>query len=314
MTYLIETHGLTKSIRGKELVSGLNLHVKKGEIYGFLGPNGAGKTTTMKMLLNLWKPTGGSIELFGKHLSTGSYEIFRRMAGIIEFPVFYERLSGRKNLELHCEYMGYYRTGAVQNALELLGLKEAAVQPVGQYSLGMKQRLGLARAVLTKPELLILDEPVNGMDPAGMKQVRDILKMLCKEYGMTILLSSHILSEVEPIAHTIGFISKGKLLQEISMEEIRKQNLDYIEVHPQNIQRAAYLLVENLRTDRFRIVDNKRLLVYDSRASVQELTRLFTEGGVLLDFIGQKAETLEDYFLKMTENTENGKGEVSCGN
>lgn len=314
MTYMIETHELTKRIKGKELVSGLNLHVKRGEIYGFLGPNGAGKTTTMKMLLNLWKPTSGSIELFGENLSAGSCRLFRRMAGIIEFPVFYEKLSGQENLELHCEYMGYYSAGAVQSALELLGLKEAAAQPVRQYSLGMKQRLGLARAVLTKPELLILDEPANGMDPAGMKQVRDLLKMLCKEYGMTVLLSSHILAEVEPIAHTIGFISRGKLLQEISMEEIQKQNLSYIEVLPQNMQKAAYLLVENFHTDRFRIVDNKRLLVYDGRATVQELTRLFTEGGVRLDFIGQRAETLEDYFLKMTENTENGKGEAPCGN
>lgn len=303
MEYIIQTHNLTKTMNGKNLISNLNLHVKKGEIYGFLGPNGAGKTTTMKLLMNLWRPDHGTIELFGKTAGTDFYEFFRRMAGIIEFPVFYEKLSGRENLELHCEYMGYYSEGAVRNVLELLELEAASEQPVKQYSLGMKQRLGLARAVLTKPELLILDEPANGMDPAGMRQVRELLKMLCRDYGITILLSSHVLAEVEPVAHTIGFIDKGVLRQEISMEEIKKGNLNYIEVHPQDIRKAAYVLAENLQIDNFRIVDNQRLLIYDKEVSVSQLTRSFTDQDVLVDFIGQNTETLEDYFLKMTKNT-----------
>lgn len=300
MDYIVQTHNLTKNIGGKELVSNLNLHVKKGEIYGFLGPNGAGKTTTMKLLLNLWKPTAGQVELFGQSIDDNSYEIFRRMAGIIEFPVFYEKLSGRENLELHCEYMGYYSPDAVKNALELLGLESAGEKPVRQYSLGMKQRLGLARAVLTRPELLILDEPANGLDPAGMKQIRDLLKMLNLEYGMTILLSSHILAEVEPIAGMVGFIREGRLLQERTMEEIKRDNLGYIEVHSPEIKSASYFLAEKLRTDRFRVMDERRIFIYEKQISVPELSRMFAERGIPIEFIGQKTETLEDYFLKMT--------------
>lgn len=301
MNYIVQTHDLTKEIGGKKLVSGLNLHVKKGEVYGFLGPNGAGKTTTMKLLTNLWKPTCGGVELFGETLQADSYDVLKRMSGIIEFPVFYDRISGRENLELHCEYMGYYSPGAVDNALELLDLKAAANQIVKKYSLGMKQRLGVARAVLTKPELLILDEPANGLDPAGMKQVRELLKMLSKEYGMTVLISSHILSEVEPIADTIGLIQQGKLLNEVSMEEIRKQNLNFIEVGTKAMKTAAYVLTEQLHTDNFKILEDCKVRIYNTKASVSELTRALTEGGVPIDYIIQNAESLEDYFLKMTE-------------
>lgn len=301
MNYIVQTNDLTKAIGDKELVSGLNLHVKKGEIYGFLGPNGAGKTTTMKLLTNLWKPTCGGVELFGETLQADSYEVLKRMASIIEFPVFYDRLSGRENLELHCEYMGYYSPDAVENALELLDLKSAANQIVKKYSLGMKQRLGLARAMLTKPELLILDEPANGLDPAGMKQVRELLKMLSKEYGMTVLISSHILSEVEPIADTIGLIQQGKLLDEVSMEEIRKQNLNFIEVGTKAVKKAAYILTEQLRIDNFKILDDCKVRIYNTKATVPQLTKAFTEGGVPIDYIVQNTESLEDYFLKMTE-------------
>lgn len=301
MNYIVQTNDLTKTIGDKQLVSNVNLHVKKGEIYGFLGPNGAGKTTTMKMLTNLWKPTSGSVELFGEALQPDSYEVLKRMSSIIEFPVFYDRLSGKENLELHCEYMGYYSPDAVDNALELLDLKSAANQIVKKYSLGMKQRLGLARAVITKPELVILDEPANGLDPAGMKQVRELLKMLSKEYGMTVLISSHILSEIEPIADTIGLLQQGKLLNEVSMADIRKQNLNFIEVGTNAVKKAAFVLTEKLHTQNFKILEDCKIRVYNTKSTVPELTRVLTEGGVPIDYIVQNAESLEDYFLKMTE-------------
>ena len=148
MLYILQTDHLTKTIEGKELVKNVNIHVKKGEIYGFLGPNGAGKTTVMKMVTNLWKPTEGTVELFGEILTPTSYEVLKRMGSIIEFPTFYDHLSGKENLQLHCEYMGYNNPGSVENALEMLGLTEAAGKPVKKYSLGMKQRLGIARAIL----------------------------------------------------------------------------------------------------------------------------------------------------------------------
>ena len=207
MPYIMQTDRLTKTIDGINLVEDVSIHVEKGEIYGFLGPNGAGKTTVMKMMTNLWKPTGGTVEAFGTVLGPASYEVLKRMGSIIEFPTFYDHLSGRENLWFHCEYMGYYNRKSVEEVLEMLRLTDSADKPVRKYSLGMRQRLGIARAIICRPELVILDEPTNGLDPAGMKQIRDLFCKLCTEYGMTFIISSHLLSEIEHIADTIGIIS-----------------------------------------------------------------------------------------------------------
>ncbi len=297
---VVQTNQLTKIIDGRELVKEVNLHVKRGEIYGFLGPNGAGKTTVMKMLTNLWKPTSGSVELFGETLTPTSYEVLKRMGSIIEFPCFYEHMSGRDNLRLHCEYMGYYAPGSVEHALEMLGLTEAGDQIVRRYSLGMKQRLGIARAVLCRPELLVLDEPTNGLDPAGMKQLRDLFRMLCTEYGITIIISSHILSEVESIADTIGVIDHGKMMREISMQEISEMNTAYIELVVEDVKKAAYVLADKLELKNFKVVDGHAIRVYDSGADTGVLSKTLALNDVAIRFIGKKSESLEDYFLKVT--------------
>lgn len=300
MSYILQTHELTKKIGGKNIVTNVSMHVKKGEIYGFLGPNGAGKTTVMKMLTNLWKPTKGSIELFGQKLMPDSYEVLKRMGSIIEFPTFYEHLSGKENLALHCEYMGYYNPGSIENALEMLDLTATGRKPVKDFSLGMKQRLGIARAILSKPELLILDEPVNGLDPAGMKKIRDLLKMLCMEYGITIMISSHILSEIESIADTIGVINHGILMKEASMKEISESSLLYIELCVINIKKASYVLADKLGIDNFKILEDGKIRIYDQKISVQELSKVLAINDVEITSVNKKTESLEDYFLKMT--------------
>lgn len=307
MSYILQTDHLTKAIGGKELVSDVNIHLKKGEIYAFLGPNGAGKTTVIKMLTNLWKPTEGNIELFGENLTEDSYEVLKRVGSIIEFPVFYEHMSGRENLRLHCEYMGYYEPGCVEKALEMLGLSQGADKPVKKYSLGMKQRLGIARAVLSRPELLILDEPTNGLDPAGMKQIRELFQMLCREYGITLMISTHILSEIESIADRVGVISHGKLIEEISMDEIKERNMAYIELSVEDVKKTAYILTEQLGLNNFRIMDEHNIRIYDGQAAAGEITKALALSGVEVNGIGKKTETLENYFLKMTEE---GKAHV----
>lgn len=301
MPYVLQTNHLTKIIDGKELVKDVNIHVKKGEIYGFLGPNGAGKTTVMKMITNLWKPTEGAVELFGESLTSTSYEVLKRMGSIIEFPIFYDHLSGKENLRLHCEYMGYYHPGSVEEALEMLELTEAANKPVKKYSLGMKQRLGIARVVLSKPELLVLDEPTNGLDPAGMKKLRDLFKMLCEEYGITIIISSHILSEVESIADTIGIINHGNMRKEISMKEISEMNTAYIELSTPDTRKAAYVLADQLDLSNFKIIDESHIRIYDSRIAINDVSKVLTSSDVEIGAIGKMAESLEDYFLKLTE-------------
>ena len=300
MSYILQTSHLSKTIDGKQLVTDVNIHVKKGEVYGFLGPNGAGKTTVMKMLTNLWKPTSGTVALFGKALEKTSYEVLKRMGSIIEFPTFYDHMSGKDNLQLHCEYMGYYNKGSVEEALQMLGLSDAADRPAGSYSLGMKQRLGIARAILCKPELVILDEPTNGLDPAGMKQIRDLFRMLCTEYGMTLMISSHLLPEIESIADTVGVIHHGKMMKEISMKEIAETNTAYIELAVEDTKKAAYVLAEKMQLSNFKIVNDSGIRIYEQGVTTQKISRELMANDVEIASISQHTETLEDYFLKVT--------------
>lgn len=252
------------------------------------------------MLTNLWKPTEGSVEIFGEMLTPKSYEVLKRMGSIIEFPAFYEHLTGYQNLKLHTEYMGYYQHGSIERALELLSLTEAGAKPVKTYSLGMKERLGIARAILTKPELLILDEPSNGLDPAGMKQIRELLKALSEEYGITVMISTHILSEIECIADTIGIIHHGQMQDEITMKEIEDKSFAYIELSVENPERAAYVLSEKLGLTNFKLVSEGQFRIYDSRISMQELSKALALKDVAVTALGKRSETLEDYFLKLT--------------
>ena len=300
MSYILQTSHLSKTIDGKQLVTDVNIHVKKGEVYGFLGPNGAGKTTVMKMLTNLWKPTSGTVALFGKALEKNSYEVLKRMGSIIEFPTFYDHMSGKDNLQLHCEYMGYYNKGSVEEALQMLGLSDAADKPAGSYSLGMKQRLGIARAILCKPEFVILDEPTNGLDPAGMKQIRDLFRMLCTEYGMTLMISSHLLPEIESIADTVGVIHHGKMMKEISMKEIAETNTAYIELAVEDTKKAAYVLAEKMQLSNFKIVNGSGIRIYEQGVTTQKISRELMANDVEIASISQHTENLEDYFLKVT--------------
>ncbi len=222
------------------------------------------------------------------------------MGSIIEFPVFYDHMTGKDNLQMHCDYMGYYCPGSVEKALDMLDLAASADKPVRNYSLGMKERLGIARAILCKPELLILDEPTNGLDPAGMKQIRELLKTLCSEYGITIMISSHILSEVESIADMVGIIHHGRLMKEVSMKEIEEMNLNYIELAVSNEQAAAYVLADKMGATNFKIIDDGLIRIYDHQLTTQELSRTMALSDVEIVSIGKKAETLEDYFLKLT--------------
>ncbi len=307
MSYILQTSHLSKVIDGKELVTDVNIHIKKGEIYGFLGPNGAGKTTVMKMITNLWKPTNGTVVLFGEALEDTSYEVLKRMGNIIEFPTFYEHMSGKENLQLHCEYMGYYNKGSVDEAMEMLDLADAANKSVKRYSLGMKQRLGIARAILCRPELVILDEPTNGLDPAGMKQIRDLFRMLCTEYGMTLMISSHLLPEIESIADTVGVINHGKMMKEISMKEIVETNTAYIELVVEDMKKASYVLAEKMQLRNFKIVDNSIIRIYERGTTTQKISKELMMNDVGITSISQHTETLEDYFLKIT-----GEAGKSC--
>jgi len=299
MEYILKTTNLSKKYKDKEVITNVNMNVKKGEIYGFLGPNGAGKTTIMKMVVNLVKPSVGEIEIFGEKLNNESYETLKRIGSIIEYPVFYDKLTGRENLEIHCEYMGYYDKNAIDKALDLVDLKGIDNKPVKDFSLGMKQRLGIARAIITKPELLILDEPINGLDPIGIKEMRDILKMLNKEYNITILISSHILGEIEQVADTIGIINNGSLVKEVSMENIRESNTEYIEIVTKDCTKSAFILENDLHISNFKVIDNVLIRIYDLKLSQKDISKALILKDIEIEAISRKNNTLEDYFLNL---------------
>ncbi|MBU3091013.1 ABC transporter ATP-binding protein [Clostridium sp. CM028] len=299
MEYILKTSNLTKTYNGKEVVANVNMNIKKGEIYGFLGPNGAGKTTIMKIMTNLVKPTSGEVEIFGEKLTDTSYEVLKRLGSIIEYPVFYERLTARENLELHCGYMGYHDKGAIDKAIDLVNLKNIDNKLVKDFSLGMKQRLGIARAITTKPELLILDEPINGLDPIGIKDLRNLFKMLSKEYGITILLSSHSLGEIEQIADTIGVINSGRLIEEVSMQSIRESNTEYIELVTKDYKKASYILSNNLNISNFKVLDIGVIRIYEATVPQSIISKTLVLNDVLIEEITKKNSSLEEHFLNL---------------
>jgi len=219
----VKTDQLMKVFNGKEVVASLTMNVPQGTIYGFLGENGAGKTTVFKMLTGLLSPTLGEIHVLGDNISTHRQRILSNVGCLIETPMFHEHLSVYDNLHLHLAYMGLKQDmETIEHALHLVGLTQAGNLPASKLSLGMRQRLAIARAIVHRPKLLILDEPTNGLDPTGIKAMRELFVQLVRDQGMTLLLSSHILTEVEHIADIIGVIAKGRLVQEISMREIRQ--------------------------------------------------------------------------------------------
>lgn len=298
MENVIETNHITKQYGKKTVLNDVSMHVKKGEIYGFVGPNGAGKSTLMKVLLNLEQAETGEVRLFQEHNPVSMFERLKRIGSIIEQPYFYEHLSAQENLALHCAYMGYHDTQEISHVLSLVGLKQAKDQRVSQFSMGMKQRLAIARAILTKPELLILDEPINALDPEGIKEMRDLFRNFNQSYGTTILISSHILSEVEQIAHTIGILQEGTLLEEVAMDQIHQFQNDYLELCVDAIDVAAYVLEHVCHWKAYKVISDTTIELYEQHISVKELTKCLVEHGVGIDQITQKQHSLESYFFQ----------------
>ena len=298
--YIIETEHLTKQYGAQKSVSELNLHVKKGRVYGLLGRNGAGKTTTMKMLLGLTKPTSGEIRIWGKPLQGNEKKLLPRIGSLIEAPGFYPNLTAAENLRIFAVLRGVPNRNAVKDALDLVGLPYRDKKLYSRFSLGMKQRLAIALAVMHDPELLILDEPTNGLDPIGIAKVRVFIRRLCGERGKTILLSSHILSEISLTADDIGIIDHGVLLEEESLSELESRNGRHIHLGVSDAAQAARLLETVVHTERFRIDDDRNLRVFDLTLPPELLAGAMVKGGVSLYDLHLCEDTLEDHFRRIT--------------
>jgi ABC-2 type transport system ATP-binding protein len=228
MIPIISTHNLTKAFGGREVIRNCNLSVNEGEIYGFLGANGAGKTTVLKLICGLQTPTLGSIDVMGMDVGKNRETILRNIGSVIEVPVFYEHLSAFENLRIHLAYLDLESSTDIMKTLAKVGLLNTGKQPVSTFSLGMRQRLGIARAIIHEPKILLLDEPINGLDPVGIRDIRELLRSLSND-GITIVISSHILSEIENIAGRIGIIAYGSMVREVSMQELKTEHTEGLE-------------------------------------------------------------------------------------
>ncbi|RFE01454.1 ABC transporter ATP-binding protein [Streptococcus parauberis] len=291
---IIKTTNLSKSFSNERSVDSLSISIKENEIYGFLGPNGAGKSTTMKMLLGLLSPSDGDIELFGKKLKNNEMELLKEVGSLIEEPSYYSNLTGYENLELVQKLLKLPKEN-IYKVLQIVKLEKQKDKLVKNYSLGMKQRLGIALAIIKFPKLLILDEPTNGLDPAGIHEIRELIKSLPKDYGMTVIISSHILSEIEQMATTIGIINHGKLLFEGSIEELEEDEKYLFETD--NNDKARFLLLES----GFRISDTEELILNETNKNyISSGVRLLVEERINIYQVRKIQKTLEEKFLELS--------------
>ncbi len=301
--YVIETNNLSKIYYKNKVVNSVDMHVEKGKIYGLLGKNGAGKTTTMCMLLNLTYPSEGDIFLFGKNVNNHSNEIYSNIGSIIETPGFYENLTAFENLKIISKIRGDFNSNNINSVLQMVNLDNDKSKKFKDFSLGMKQRLGIAAAIMHSPELLILDEPINGLDPFGIKEIRTLLKRLSHEFGITILISSHILSEIENIADVIGFMDNGILIEEISKEELYARLDKFVEFEVSNIDLAIDIFKKlELKENKDYVVKGDVLCLYTHLNLRDKFNALFVKAGIDVKKVNLCEENLEDFFTRFVSN------------
>ena len=294
---ILKTYNITKKYGNQVAVNNVNMTIKKGEIYGFIGQNGAGKTTLIRLISGLIHKTGGEIELLG---ATGEAELnkSRTMIGsLIETPSFYTNMTARENLEVSRLVRNIPGKKCIDEVLELVGLKDVEKKKVKNFSLGMRQRLGIANALMGNPKLLILDEPITGLDPMGIVEIRELLKKINKEKDMTILISSHILSELSELATTYGIISNGKLIEEITAEELAEKCRQYIDLKVDDTSRAVTLLERELGISDYEVLEDKKIKVFSNLENIGEVNSILSKSGVIVQSISIKGENLEEYFM-----------------
>ena len=302
MENVLQTVDITKKFAKKTAVSSVNMTIKKGDIYGFIGRNGAGKTTLIKMLVGLSRPTSGSIELFGnKRLDKARHKI----GTVIEAPAFVPNLSARQNMLIQWKLLGSKDKSIIDETLKLVGLSDVGRKKVKKFSLGMKQRLGIAMTLMGDPEFLILDEPTNGLDPEGIIEVRNMLKRINQERGLTILISSHILGELSKLATRYGIINNGVLIDEFTGDELETRCQSSLIVKVNDANRAAEVLRSALDTDKFSVVNENTLEIYDFIDTPGVVTSALAKNDVVVDLISKKSVDLEEYFMKVIGGDKN---------
>ena len=294
---VLKTYNITKKYGEQLAVDNVNMTIKKGDIYGFIGQNGAGKTTLIRLITGLIHKSGGEIELLGANEENELNKARTMVGSLIETPSFYTNMTARENLEVSRLVRNIPGKKCIDEVLELVGLKDVEKKKVKNFSLGMRQRLGIANALMGNPKLLILDEPINGLDPMGIVEIRELLKKINKEKDMTILISSHILSELSELATTYGIISNGKLIEEITAKQLSEKCRQYIDLRVDDTARAVILLERELGISDYEVLEDSNIKVFSNLDNVGEITSLLSRSGIIVESISVKGENLEEYFM-----------------
>ncbi|RAS85582.1 ABC transporter ATP-binding protein [Priestia endophytica] len=297
--YVLKTNDLSKEYQNKMALNKVNLSVKKGSIYGFIGQNGAGKSTLIRLITGLAYPTTGTFKLFGKNNERELNEVRKRIGTIIEGPALYPHMTAFENLEAHRLLKGIPGKECIKKTLTLVGLQDTGKKKAKNFSLGMKQRLGLAIALLGDPEFLILDEPINGLDPMGVVEIRELLKKLNQEHGITILISSHILSELHLLATHYGIIHKGVLLEQLSAEELNEKCQHYLHIKVDNPNKAATVIERHLATQDFEVRPDDVIKLFAYVDSPGKVSSILTNEGLIIEEFMPMGEGLETYFTNV---------------
>ena len=295
---LLQTRNLTKQYGRHRAVDDVNMHIKKGAIYGFIGRNGAGKTTCLKMISGLSTPSYGEIEMFG-YKGKDLQKVRSRVGCLIEAPGLYGNMSAYDNLNIKCKLTGIKKKGYIEELLKTVGLDTVGEKKTKHYSLGMKQRLGIALALVGEPDLLILDEPINGLDPQGIVEVRETIQKLAKERGMTICISSHILEELSKIATDYGIIHNGCLVQELTREELMKKCSERIELTLDNPKQAIPVL-DDMGFSSYQVIVKEHIHIFERLGESASLNMELAKAGIPVKGISITSEELENYFLRLT--------------
>jgi ABC-2 type transport system ATP-binding protein len=295
---VLTTIDLTKKYKEQTALDRVNMVVEKGDIYGFIGQNGAGKSTLLRMVTALARPTSGTVSLFGESNEAGLIEARKRVGAIIESPALHPDMSAHDNLEVHRLLRGIPGKACLAKTLALVGLQDTGKKKVKNFSLGMKQRLGLAIALLGDPELLILDEPTNGLDPGGIVELRELVKRLNREMGLTILISSHILSELHQMATKYGIIHRGRLLEQLTHDDLNEKCRQHLRIRVDDPSKAATVLEMELGTPDYEVLQDGTIKLYSLDHDVRRVSMALTSSGLVIEYFAPGGDDLEGYFTK----------------
>ncbi|WP_188455127.1 ABC transporter ATP-binding protein [Virgibacillus oceani] len=304
--YILKTDRLSKKFKKQHALSKVNLSIEKGSIYGFIGQNGAGKSTLIRIISGLARPTTGSIELFGESNGQELIHARKRIGTMIEGPALYPHMTAAENIEAHRLLKGIPGEDCAEKTLALVGLNDTGKKKAKNFSLGMKQRLGIAIALLGDPEFLILDEPTNGLDPMGVVEVRELLKRLNKEFGITILISSHILSELHLLATHYGIIHRGNLLEQLTMDELIAKCQQFLQIKVNNPEKAASIMETILKTNDFVVMPDGVIKLFKFVDEPGRISSILVNNGLVIEQFMPMGQDLESYFMNLIGGVQHG--------